>query len=433
MNYTYTNDADCRRCIAEVFASVGEKKKNALKELCRFRCEEADKFWTEKITDDKYLPYVMQCRSDYISDCTAKKLDDYIERVLDGTSAYSDMVNEGYFLLHVCMFKQSEKLLSVYRKIARNYDAIRSKRIEWGRIGSVSPVSQPDFLFARYAAEIDEGSENTFLNFLNDVIIVTCANSELADGRGSEFAARIRELYDDYPNAFTQAGLYAYMLRDTYEAYDRFKYLLDDPLDYPYVFWVLDGITYENGGYTIGSPMVYVGAENEKTHITVRLKDFDKRWLGFLTEKPFSDMECTAVADPFYAGCFMQIFSVRLYEILDLNNAELRQMCREYFRKACVVGGNAVDFAGLNDCSDVLSADMLNDLAMEIAYRIVQGRQRYCYYEFFHYLIKPSKELKLSAINKAAEYLEQNEHSPMLSEQRKSFREQLVQFASDDE
>ncbi|MBQ5332838.1 MAG: hypothetical protein J6K92_06225 [Oscillospiraceae bacterium] len=431
MGNFYENEAECEKCISLFRSSAGKKKSMYLEELCRFKTKAADGFWRDRITDERFLPYIMMCRSEEFSDYCAKRLDDYLDRVLAGMD-YGDAVNEAYFLLHVCLFKESDRMTDVYAKAAKNYKQLMKKGIAWnGNI--ISPTGQPPFLFARYGEEQQNGSENTFFTALTDIIILTMANAVETDGEFETFTGKVKELYELYPDVFAEAGFFAYFIKDTSEAYDKFSYLLEDPVTYPRIFWVLDGFSYENGHYIQGSPTYFAGPYNERRHFSLEIKNVDIRWYKFFSEKALGDVRGFSSDDPFFYSVYLRNFSVRMYEMINPDNEEAMEESRKYFRESAVLGGNPADFAGLLRCGCISEKEELIRLCTDIAERITLGKQRYCYHILFGFFKDIPREDRLAAANAAALYLADNENSPRLESHKKLFFEQLDAFIREEQ
>ena len=141
----YEDENLCSQYVTDVKLSFGSKRKKLLKELCKFKTAAADEFWREKIRDESYLPYIMMCRSNEFSDYLANRLNDLLERLISGMNP-SDAVNEAYFLLHTCLFKESDKLFAAYGRLASKYKLITDMGIGWASDDIISEKSQPDFL-----------------------------------------------------------------------------------------------------------------------------------------------------------------------------------------------------------------------------------------------------------------------------------------------
>ncbi|MBP1547223.1 MAG: hypothetical protein J6A37_11570 [Oscillospiraceae bacterium] len=426
MSGHYLNDTEFEKCLSLYISSIGAKKQQYLEELCRFRTEGADAFWRDKITDERFLPYIMMCRSDEFSDYCAKRMEDYFDRLLEGME-YRDSVNEAYFLLHACLFKESDKLMNAYAKAARNYKEIIKKGIVWnGDI--ISQTGQPPFLYDRYEKESEHNCENTLFNAITDTLIVTAANAISLDGENETFTDKVKELYELYPDVFAEAGFFVHFVKDNSEAYDKFSELLLDPVTYPRLFWVLDGLSYENGRYEQGSPTFFTGENNVKRHISIGIDRLDIRWYRFFAEKCLDDLESFVNDDPFFASVYLRSFSVRMLEIINLADKDAAEYSRKYFRKSAVLGGNPSDYAGLIQCGCLVTAEELNELVLETAKKICEGKQRYCFHILFHFAGSFSKADRLAAARLAAEYLEANEHSERLRSQREVFFEQYECF-----
>ncbi|MDD6990435.1 MAG: hypothetical protein PUI48_01255 [Oscillospiraceae bacterium] len=431
MGNFYENETECEKCISLFHTSSGKKKQLYLEEVCRFKTKAADKFWQDRITDERFLPYIMMCRSDEFSDYCAGRLDDFLDRAMEGME-YRDAVNELYFLLHACLFKESDKMTDIYAKAARNYKKILKMGLSWsGDI--ISQTGQPPFLYARYLAEREQNCENTFFTALTDIIILTMANAIETDGEYETFTGKVKELYELYPDVFAEAGFFAYFIKDTSAAYDKFSYLLEDPATYPRIFWVLDGLSWENNGYVQGSPTYFAGPDNERRHFSLVINDIDIRWYKFFAEKALGDVKGFTTEDPFFYSVYLRSFSVRMIELIAPENEETMEYSRRYFRESAVLGGNPADFAGLLQCGCIKDVDDLTELCLDIAKQICSGRQRYCYHILFHFFREFSGEDRLAAAGKTAEYLSENEHSERLAAQRNVFFEQYDAFVHDEQ
>lgn len=425
--YYEDNDAFEKQLDAAL-SSFGASKKTAMEELCRFRTSGADRYWSEQVPKPEMLPYIMMCRSDRISDYCAERFEDFIDRSIDGDD-YLDMTNAAYFILHVCMNKESEAMLNACRKAAKNADKLRGLKISWEESDIITPPRQPDFLYARYLKERECGSEASFFGFLTDMLIITSVNAMDCDGKDETFSAKLRELFEDYPDVFTSAGFYAYFIKDTSMAYDRFEYLTADPLTYPEIMWVLDGLEYENGTYIQGSPTYFTGKDNDHCHKCFPIESLDRRWLYFLAKKPLSDIENSSVKDIYYARGFLGKFSTLLYHMINKNDAEELEIYRSYFRRSAVLAGNPADFAGLMECGGMEAQEDITLLGLDIAKKICEGRQTYCFRAMLHFC-PPDYDLRLNAVKEIAAYLAAYEHSDELREQREDFFRQAELFNS---
>ncbi len=430
MSSCFENESHCNNCIKRIYSSLGKKQTEALYDLCNYKTTAADEFWRDKISDEKYLPYIMMCRSEEFSDYVAKRLDDYIDRVLEGGMNYDDIINEGYFLIHTCLYKESDKLINVYRKIARNSSKLRKINICWSSSESISPSALPPFLYKRFLLELESGAETDFISMLTDTLILTASNAVKLDGEDESFTEKIEELYNDYPDCFASAGFFVSFLKDNTKAFDEFYEYTRDPICYPYIMWVLDGLEYEKNSYVQGSPTAFVGPDNKRVHFSFKLDKLDFRWYTFFTEKIIDDAENVTISDPYYAMSFCKKFSGQLYGLLNHNDKHVIDACSSYFRRAAVIAGNPADFAGLLACDVIKTTDDLTALCLDIAERICQGRQRYCYNVMFHFFKGFDNEAKLEAISKTVDYLKENENSERMQSQRNEFFNQAQLFKS---
>lgn len=419
-NY-YEDESACEKWIYILSKTAGKKRKAHLEELCRFKTKAADKFWSARIKDERYLPYIMMCRSEEFSDYTAERFSEFIDRALNGSMDYEEMVNEAYFLLNTCMYKESDKMIGVYRKIAQNSSALRALKISWYDDGTISPVKQPDFLYRRYLLEIENNCESDFFSLLTDTLIMTMVNAVQIDGEYETFTAKVKALYEEFPDIYASAGFYAYFTSDTSEAYDKFEEYTHDPLKYPVLMWVLDGFEFEKGKYIQGSPTVFLGADNKRTHYSVPISEIDFRWYSFFTEKCLRDAENSSVNDPYFIGCFCRKFSGQVLHLINHDDERVMDACRKYFRRSAVIAGNPEDFAGLLECGEINTAEELDELVLDIARRIAEGRQTYCFHILFYFFKSFDHSVKLAAVEKAAEYLAEHDDSERLSEERAAF------------
>lgn len=427
----YEDENLCSRLISDIAFSVGKERDKLLRELCKFKTEAADGFWREKIRNESYLPYIMMCRSNEFSDYLADRLSDYIDRLLEGMD-HTDAVNEAYFLLHICLFKESDKLFSVYEKLAKNSKRITSLAIRWNSDDIISEKSQPDFLYGRYLLEREHGCENSFFSFLTDSLILTMCNAVILDGTNETVTGKVKELYEKYPDVYGSAGFFAYFIRDNSAAYDKFADHTADPVNYPDLMWVLDGLCFENGAYTQGSPTAFTGKDNETLHFSMVLDSLDFRWYEFFTKKILADTESFTVKDPYVIPQFCRKFSIQLLNMMDKDNERAMELYREYFSKTAVIAANKADFIGLRECGLIVSDDDFRKLCSDIAERICSGQQRYCFFVLFQCFSDLSLSLRQDTLREISEYLFQNEHSEALANQRKAFLTEAERFLNGD-
>lgn len=413
MSTYYYDEAACEKWINRIKHSSGTKKSECLEELCKFKTKAADEFWNEMRSEEQ-LPYIMMCRCDEASDYSADILDKFIDRIVEARYDRYEMINEAYFLLHTCMNKESDKLMSVYRKIARNYDIIQSRKLCWNEQDTILDYRQPDFLYNRYLMEMENGCESDFFSMLTDILILTMSWAVLNDGNDETFTAKVKDLYNDYPDVFASAGFFAYFVKDTSEAYDKFSHLLNDPIDYPYINWVLDGLEYINGEYIQGSPTCFVGPDNRAVHYSIPIENLDFRWYEFFTDKILDDaknMSLTNKSNPYFMKNFLEKFSSRVYYLINPEDERIMSCCKNYFRQTAVLAGNPVDYYGLKSTEAVTTGSELSEISMEIAKAICEGRQNYCLNILFSVFSNIEREDRITAVTAAAEYLLENDRN----------------------
>ncbi len=423
----YEDENLCGSLISDIAVSIGSKRDRLLKELCKFKTESADCFWRERIQNEKYLPYIMMCRSREFSDFLANRLSDFLDRLLDGMNI-SDAVNEAYFLLHICLFKESDKLFGVYAKLADNYKKMKIHALGWVDGDVISESSQPDFLYQRHRLEESFGCETSFFSFLTDTLIMTMCNEITLDGDNETVTDRVKELFEKYPRIYKSAGFFAYFIKDNSAAYDRFAEYLDDPVNYPDIMWVIDGLSFDGKTFDQGSPTAFAGKDNEKIHFSMRLDSLDIRWYEFLTKKIISDAKHFTTVDPYAISQFCAKFSVQLLNMFNDENEYVMQLYREYFSESAVIAANKADFIGLRRCGLIQSGCDFKALCLKIAERICIGRQRYCFFTLFQCFSDIDCEVRRETAKELAAYLSENDCSDALAHQRSAFLSEAARF-----
>lgn len=423
MGKYYTDENICSQLAESAKKSVGSKRDHLLRELCKFKTKAADEFWSggfSKWDKINLLPYLMICRSERISDWEAKRLDEYLEEYIANEPqephykdySHAELAGQAYFLLNTCLFKESDRMILVYKKIGKLCRRIRALDISWSS-GELAAYGLPRFLVERCRLEEEQsGCESDFMSYLNDILIITAANAIMTDGEDETFTEKVRELAEGFPEAYAPAGFFVSFVKDTGMAYDKFYDHTLDPLKYPVILWTLMGLRYDKTlrEYKIHSPVMFTGAENKKTYFLVPVRDLDLRWIGFLTGKILSDAENVSVRSPYYTRAFCRKFSGLLFDIAEAEDDRIRNACLSYFEKAAVIAGNPADFAGLAEYGNIRSYSELEELTVSIAKRVCEGRQICCYHSMIPFFMDKafSRSDILSALTAAEEYLKQH-------------------------
>ncbi len=419
MNNFYRDDEKFKELAFRTFRSFGKKRRAMMYELCRFRCRAADEFWSRDLKQAdkiKLLPYMMMCRSDVMSDRGAEQLEQFVVDYTeydDHQMSFSagtgrELAGQAYCLLSACLFKESDKMLHACEKIGQRIGRIRELDIHWTS-DELSDMGMPPFLEERCILEEQNGSKTDMIGFLNDILINTAANARMTDGNESEFVAALSRLADNYPEAFAPAGFYADFITDSGNAYDKYEAFRSEPLGYTVIMRTLSGLNIGQNGFEIGAPHIFIGEDNERLCLRMPV-ELDGRWLDFIIDKPFDDLERIKVKSPYYAASFLMKFSRIVYELTSSKDAALLARCRDYFVKSSVIGGNPADFAGLIRSGAVKDMEQLTALAVNIAKRICEGRQICCYKAMSRFFLLSSfnREQMLSALSAAEEYLVEN-------------------------
>ncbi|MGN1089772.1 MAG: hypothetical protein ACI4Q6_05165 [Huintestinicola sp.] len=427
MGFDSRDELACERLISSLKTAFGKKRDELLSSLCGYRTRSADEFWSKKLGDDDYLPYIMCCRSEKMSDIFGKKLSEYVDSIVNDDMEYGDMCAEGYFLLSACLFKESDELMSACSKVGRNYEKIRSLSISWDK-ETFPEERRYVFLSQRRKIEIETGTESDFLSFLTDTLIMTAASAVLTDGENETFTEKLKELFEKYPEAFFSAGFFAYFIKDSSEAYDRFESYLSDPIYLPKLLWVLDGLECaDSGQYTQGSPTFIIGKNNRRAHFDIITPPPDIRWYSFFTERCLSFAEESRAEGAYFCKYFCKKISERVYDLYNEKYEEASEMVRRYFLRSCVLAGNPVDFAGLARFGDATEEELVA-ICKGIAERICIGKQTYCFHVMFYYLFNVPREYKLSALNAAADILREKDNCAENAAELSNFLMQLESF-----
>lgn len=419
MSSYYNDDANAQKVIMSLSFKSKKRKNEIMEELCRFRANTAGQFIGFSFDINYNIHYQILSRSDLLSDRWAKLTKDFLENELESAD-YTEAVNKAYYLLHMCRNKESDAMLEVYRTIGKKSQIIKDRHISWEDRDIISPYFQPELLYRMSILERQHFCETGFFEFLNDTIILTMMNAILCDGEDETFTQNIRELYEEFPDVYSPAGFFAYFIKDTSEAYDRFKSYLEDPLKYPHILWVLDGVERENGRFIQGSPTAFVGENNEKRHYSLPIPNLDFRWIEFLTQKPIEDIGTIGITDIHFIHGYLSRFSDLIIHIIDPSDERIFHACTVYYKQTVLLSGSAADFAGLTICGGIRTPEEMTMLGLEIAKRICEGKMIYCFRSMFAFIGFDYNE-RLSAIKEIAAYLREHEHSEEHREQRNDF------------
>lgn len=418
MNKYYEDEDICNALIDRLEHSRGEQRQLMLRELCSFKTKAADDYWFEH--SERYLPYVMICRSERFSDYCADKLKSFCETAAETKDGY-DTAGEAYFILNSCLFKESDKLFSCYSYIARLARKLRSRHINWGVPGAAALERLPDFLGERLSLEMEnESIESDFFSRLNDVIITTAANAIRLDKEEETVTEKVKELYGKHPEVYAAAGFYAHFVKDTSDAFDKFEWYTCDPIYYPPLLWVLGGLSYKEGGYIQNAPAAYLGKENRFVHIQTVIDNVDIRWFRFLCRKPFEDMERSSVKNPYYKREFINNFAFIVSALAGNEDSGRKEMCREFLMRAACETGSRAAFEGLAEHKFVSSSDELTALTEDICRNVIDGRCAYCFHDLFSVFNPENCDLQgiCDAVELAADRLEGCADQPSGREER---------------
>ncbi|MCM1578445.1 MAG: hypothetical protein NC078_06575 [Ruminococcus sp.] len=417
----YYNEDECAYLQIEAMGSFGKKRRAILRELSNYKGEAADQFW--RYNSNKYMPYAMISRCDVMSDICADKLSDLVKKATESSDALY-LATESFFVLNSCIFKESDKIFRAYEEAARNAVKIRSRHINWDDKWLLTPDKLPNFLGKRLEAERnDENIESDFFSRLNDDIIITAANAIILDGERETVTEKVRSLYEKYPDVYGAAGFFAYFVKDTSEAYEKFRSYTLDPIFYPVLLWVLGGLSHNGETYIQNAPAAYIGEDNEFIQLKLPLEKVDKRWYEFLTEKPFADIENSSVKSPAYNKSFLDGFTSIVAAAANENDPENMEMCRRYLFRAAEMSGSRDAFEGLINRGFLKNADDLMELTKMLCKSISEGRCIYCFVDLFTAFSPEDIDLEgfCDAVSYAANYPFE-EMSPYLEGEKKRLK-----------
>lgn len=412
MNKYYEDEDICRELIGQLEFAAGEKRRVLLRELCGFKTKAADEFWSEN--SERFLPYVMMCRSDRFSDYCAEKLTDFADAAVQAKDT-ADMAAEAYFILSSCLFKESDRLFYAYAHTAEQAKRLRSRHINWGVSGAVNLMRLPGFLAERLGQELENDSmESDLFSRMNDVIIATAAHARRLEKDEETVTVKVKELYEKHPEVFAAAGFYVYFTENTSLAYDKFVRFTYDPISYPPLLWVLGGLSFGDGTYSQNAPAVYLGEQNEFLQMKTAIDDVDVRWFEFLCEKPFKDIDGSAVKNPYYRREFLDNFTFIVSSLADVTDEKRRELCREHLLRAAQETGSAIAMEGLAEHGFVSSKEQLMTLTENICKNIADGKCPYCFHSLFSAFTPENCDVQAicDAVELAADLMEKSDSAP---------------------
>lgn len=370
----YNDETACEDLIRKIKQHQEPLNDNDMRELCRFNTRSADSFWQEHMYYEEYIPYSMMSRTDHVSDVVSEDMNEFLDLVLEKTVADKDDSLDAYCLLNYCLFKKSPKLLRMYRRIGAEYQKISRLRIKWSFTGFELPDDFPAFLHDRLEAEERSHAENTFMRYLNDVLITTMFDEVMTNGFNSLYINDFEDLFTEYPEAFAPARFGLDFMKDNSRAYDETASLRNDISKYDDIMWVLDGLYSEDGVVYQGSPLMMTGPDNRIIHLEMRIKKLDMRWIAFLCGAPFYIILYSGISDPYYASYVSERFSGALYALAS-GNTGLAELLKGYFEDAAMLCGSPDDLFGARICGVVSDVDSLKAFYTKCAKLAIEGKR----------------------------------------------------------
>ena len=377
----YFDNEECKKLIEMLLKNPSNKE--LTEEFCKFRCDSADDLLRKNLQNPTTVHILCESRSDAASDEIAGKLEMLLDDLEERTAADNNQKGAAWMILTMCHFKQSPRMFRVFRRIARDAKAIRRKDLQW-RENSLDESAfdgQPPLFAQRFGKEKERGSEYTFLNMLQDIMITSARDSVVLYGDKSEYAAEIRDILEQYPDSFRSAGFALDLMEDSSKAYD--KWIAGGRISGRDLAFVTDGVyiskTKDGFKFFLGTPVLFTGRENEKFNYTVELADFDRRFITYMAEEPYRIKAASSVKDANYNRAVFYPYSRFLVECMWAGD-ESHDYIADYFEKSIFDGGSGADMDGIAYSGRIKTPEMLCGLFEKLARRICSREQDFILY-----------------------------------------------------
>lgn len=392
--------------------SKGEEKRRLLLEMCEYRTQTADKFFSEKLglSNKNMIPYYCFSRCDAVSDLAAGLLSGVVDKMAGADCQYSDELSKETFIaLSLSVFKQSDKMLAVLRKIGASYAKIKSMEIKF--LGH-------DYIpfFRNLATEgYAHCCESNFIRLLNDLLILTVVRSDF------EFSGAVKSLYADYPQAYGCAAFFVYFTEDNTAAYELFG--TSEHLTA--ILNTMNGTFFDKqkGQFYQGLPYWFYGVRQKIWGEPLPLdKPLDINWVRFLCR--VSNERLKQYYNTDLSRTVYRKFDNILINLIISDDLENNAILREHFKRSAPEGGAPVSFKALA----MLDFNDHEELVNDICSRICSGDANYfTLYNAFSIMNIPKAD-KLALLKKTERYLLANEHDTKLKGQREEFSKEITLY-----
>lgn len=365
----------------------GEAKREVLLSLCDYRSPDADAFWERRFKRPAtgYLPYLCYSRSDAASDYAAEQLEHVLNQMLIVRNQCSaEMTETAWFALNFSVFKESEKMLDVLRKIGSHADAIAQMQLDMRSL--LWSETLPPFLRRQANLAFAHRCESNFLCLLNDLLICTYVRS------GGEFHDALTQLSTAFPDAYGNAGFFAAFVTDPRAAFETYAI----PTRLPQILSSLSRLEYNDisGKCSLYTPLWFYGVKNRIWHKKYDVPILDERWIGWLCRSYcFADESQRS-----------QI-SALLFQFTWMES--MQPQLREYFFHAALEDTSECNLIGLMRCGGYT---MTEALIHGICEKICQGRNHYHALFAVFDLLDLKKAEKLRLLDEARTYIEATDH-----------------------
>ncbi len=394
--------------IAKLPEIKGEAKRELLLNLCEFRSETVDAFWSRRLKRpiNGYLPYLCYSRSDAVSDHAADLLEHVVNKIIILKNYLPPELNEDAWLaLNLSAFKQSDRLFEVLRKIGLHTELFAAIELDMRCLRSSETL--PPFLRRQASMAAVHRCEKGFLPLLNDLLVCTYVRSN------RECGDQIRALANEFPEAFGAAGFYVAYVTDQQSAYEHYG----KPNRIAQVLSTFSGLEYHEstGNCSLYSPLWFYGVRNRIWHKRYEMPQPENCWFFYLTKS-------YCYADEKQRKCVTSLLFQFTWRW------DLHASLREYFFHAALEDTTEENLIGMMRCGGY---EMTESLIRGVCEMICQGRNHYHALFVIFDLLDLKKAEKVRLLSEAREYIESTDHRESWYAQRNHFLHAVTIYESD--
>ena len=388
-------------------ASKGEQKREILLSLCEYRSDETDAFWKKRLQNpgNGYLPYFCFSRSDAVSDYAAEKLEHVVNKLVIVKNQFSaEMTEEAWLALNLSVFKESDKMLEVLRKIGRHGEELLPMMLDMPCL--LYSETLPPFLRRQANLAFAHRCEAGFIQLLNDLLICTFARSK------GQFLEPLLSLAAEFPEVYGYAGFFALFVNDPHAAFQTYA----KPSVLPQLLGTLAGLEYheDTGTCSQYTPLWFYGVKNRIWQMKFECAVPDENWICWLSR----------------AYCFADVEQRKTLSSLLFQFTWMpqKEQLRDYFFHAAIEDTSEQNLIGLMRCGGY---EMTEALIHDICEMICQGRNHYHSLFVVFELLDLTKAEKLRLLSQARGYIESIEHRESWYAQRNHFLHAVTVYQHD--